>query len=318
MLRVYRITTGGIAEVSTPNIESLLKSGEKLLVDIIGPNEEHVALMRDVFHFHPLAIEDTQNERQRPKVEEYGSHLFTILNLVELQGHEVEFRELDLFLGEQYVVIVHEKEEDLLRRLIYRCNMHAYGSIPLTVGFVMYALLDLVVDSYFPVLDELGEEIDRLSESVLSNPRQEFLQRLFHIRHTLNEIWHISGQQRDMFSVVTRENSIIVRDDALRYYLRDVYDHLLRIYDIANMFRDTLTNVVELYMSSFSNRLNVTVKRLTMMTIAIGVLTVISGFYGMNFERTWPAFNSPAGVPIVMFIMLAALGLVLYFVRRLE
>jgi magnesium transporter len=121
-----------------------------------------------------------------------------------------------------------------------------------------------------------------------------------------------------MFSLLTRDNSHLIKEESLRYYLRDVYDHLLRISDTVNTFRDMLSNVVDLYMSAVSNRLNIVVQRLTVITIGVGVLTVISGFYGMNFDHTWPPFAADWGVPFVLVLMVVALIVIALVVWWLE
>ena len=175
------------------------------------------------------------------------------------------------------------------------------------------------MDSYFPVLDTVGDEIEEMNEAILERPQKETLARLFQLKRTLAEMWRVAGQQRDMFSLLTRDNSHLIKEESLRYYLRDVYDHLLRISDTVNTFRDMLSNVVDLYMSAISNRLNIVVQRLTVVTIGVGVLTVISGFYGMNFEQTWPPFAADWGVPFVLVLMVLALvgiALVLWWLER--
>jgi magnesium transporter len=119
----------------------------------------------------------------------------------------------------------------------------------------------------------------------------------------MNELWRIAGYQRDLFTVLTREEQHFIQDESLRYFLRDVYDHILRISDTVNALRDALSNVLDLYITSQSSRLNIVVWRLTIVTIIIGAMTVIGGFYGMNFERTFPPFDAPWGVPFTLGLM---------------
>lgn len=314
---VYILGERGFQPVDTDDIPALLASDKVFWIDMIGPTQEHIRVMRDVLGFHPLAIEDTINQRQRPKVEDYGEVIFTILNTISVVDGEVEFAEVDLFVSRRYLVTVHEKAEPLIEHVIRQCGTTNNG-VPVSVGYAVYALMNRMVDDYFPILDRIGDEIDDLNERILEKPRQEDLNRVFRIKRMLTEIWRVSGQQRDMFSYLSRDDSRIVSDQVLRYYIRDVYDHLLRVSDTVNTFRDTLSSVVDLYLSSFSNRLNVTVKRLTVLTLGIGIMTVISGFYGMNFEQTFPPFEAPWGVPFVLLLMLAGLGALALYVRRME
>lgn len=314
---VYVLGEKGFHPVAEPDIPALLASDTVFWIDMIGPTHDHVGLMRDILGFHPLAVEDTINQRQRPKVEDYGDHIFTILNTISVVDGDVEFAEVDLFVNQRFLVTVHEKAEPLIEYVVRQCNTTTH-TLPITVGYAVYALLNKMIDDYFPILDDIGDEIDALSEAILEYPKQQDLTRLFRLKRMLTEIWRVTGQQRDMFSYLTRDDSTIVSDQILRYYVRDVYDHLLRVSDTVNTFRDTLSNVVDLYLSSFSNRLNVTVKRLTVLTIGIGIMTVISGFYGMNFERTFPPFDAPWGVPFVLLLMLMGMGALWLVVRRMD
>lgn len=298
----------GFELAESPDLAALLASPETIFwADMEGPSQEALRVMREEFQFHPLAIEDTTNQRQRPKVEEYGEVLFTIVNTVEHRDSTLVFRELDVFLGPNYIVTIHSQQEAVISHVMNRCqNRLRYGQ-RVSLGYLLYALVDAVVDSYFPVLDSIGDDIETMSESILERPRKETLERLFRLKRTLAEMWRVAGQQRDMFSLITREDSRLIEDESLRYYLRDVYDHLLRISDTVNTFRDALSNVVDLYMSAVSNKLNIVVQRLTVVTVGIGVLTVISGFYGMNFEHTLPTFDTVWGVPFVLVLMLLTL-----------
>lgn len=298
----------GFELAESSDLAALLASPETIFwADMEGPSQEALRVMREEFQFHPLAIEDTTNQRQRPKVEEYGEVLFTIVNTVEHRDSTLVFRELDVFLGPNYIVTIHSQQEAVISHVMNRCqNRLRYGQ-RVSLGYLLYALVDAVVDSYFPVLDSIGDDIETMSESILERPRKETLERLFRLKRTLAEMWRVAGQQRDMFSLITREDSRLIEDESLRYYLRDVYDHLLRISDTVNTFRDALSNVVDLYMSAVSNKLNIVVQRLTVVTVGIGVLTVISGFYGMNFEQTLPTFDTVWGVPFVLVLMLLTL-----------
>jgi magnesium transporter len=319
-MQIYILNAqGGLKIEETADVAALIKESETIFwVDMVGPTTEDIRVMRDVFKFHPLAIEDSTNQRQRPKVEEYGDILFTIVNTVVLEAMELDFRELDVFVGPHYIVTVHEKNEPVIERVVSRCKHRLEYGQQITIGFLAYAIVDTVVDSYFPVLDTIGDEIENMNESILDRPRKETLERLFRLKRMLAEMWRVAGQQRDMFNVLSRENSHLIQEESLRYYLRDVYDHLLRISDTVNTFRDMLSNVVDLYMSAVSNRLNVVVQRLTVLTVGVGILTVISGFYGMNFVQTWPPFTADWGVRFVLALMVLTVIVILFVLWWLE
>lgn len=319
-MRVMRFTAAGKEDLAAPDLPGLLAQPEGVLwVDMIGPSQDDIALLHDVFHFHPLAIEDTYNQRQRPKVEEYKEHLFLIFNPVDKYTDELVFRELDVFVTHTAVVTIHEVEcEPIIEHVQKRCVAHQEAGQKISVGFLIYALADAVVDSYFPALDEIGDQMETLSEAIIANPRRDDLNRVFRLKRALAEMWRVAGQQRDMFNVFTRLESQYIGEEIARYYMRDIYDHLLRISDTVSTFRDTMSGVIDLYMSSVSNRLNMVVQRLTVVTIGVGLLTVVSGFYGMNFEHTWPPFSAPWGVPFVLMLMLIGLIGVGMVLRRLE
>jgi magnesium transporter len=316
-MRITLFSHGGISEEPAATLVSLLASGRGLVwVDFTGPTEEDVRAMRKIFNFHPLAIEDTRNQMQRPKVEEYEDNLFVILNPVSAHAEKgASFRELDVFIGRNYIVTVHPDDEPAIDETRKRIG-YSIAEDDTSTGYLLYLILDTVVDSYFPILDEVGERIDELESIILSNPSRQALNNLFRLRRTLLELRRVVAPQRDMFNVLTRRDLLFVDQKFLQYYLRDVYDHLLRITDMVDTYRDALTSTVDLYMSAVSNRLNQIVNRLTVITIIIGVLGAVSGFYGMNFEHTWPPFSAPWSIPFALAFMASVTALLLLVFRR--
>ncbi len=314
MLRLLTWSGGHAVEVAREELATLLSHRATVWVDIVGPDDEEAALMRDVFHFHPLAIEDTRNQHQRPKVEEYPDHLFLILNPGALVEGDVAFRELDVFLAPHLVVTVHPEPEAMVGEASRRLSRQFPKDI--TPAHVLYALLDTAVDSYFPMLDELGDEIEQLEDMVLEQPNREALNRLFNLKRQLVMMRKVVTPQRDAMTLLNRRDLPYLDTHKLTYHLRDVQDHLLRIGDMLDTFRDLLSSGIDLYMSATSNRLNRVVNRLTVVTIVIGVLAVITGFYGMNFDHSWPPFHASWGVPFVLAVMVAAVVTIVATLRR--
>ncbi len=322
-MRVYRLHGDIFEPVNEGELKLLLADPtNSLWIDMDGPSPYHQSVMRDVFHFHPLAIEDTLNGRQRPKIEEYADHLFAIVNAIGREDDEersIAFREIDIFVGSNYLVTVHDGPEPCIEAALERCTTPGRAvNGEMSVSFAFYAVIDRVIDDYFPIVDDIGDEIDSISERILERPHQSELKRLYNLKRGLAEIWRVTGQQRDMFLILNRYDRLLDRSGRLAYHLRDVLDHVIRISDMVSTYRDMLASVVELYMSSFSNRLNITVKRLTVLTLTIGILTLISGFYGMNFAQTWPDFDNPLGVPITIGMMILGVSSVLLYIRRLD
>jgi magnesium transporter len=316
VIRLLTAGKRGLEETHPSKLKSVVAAGTFAWVDITGPDDDEAALMRDLFHFHPLAIEDTRNQHQRPKVEEYPKHLFLILNPGELVDCEVRFRELDVFVASHLLVTVHPADEPAVAEAERRAS-RLFPDSP-TAAHVLYALLDTVVDGYFPMLDQLGDEIDELEDLVLEKPSHETLERLFRLKRQLVVLRKVVAPQRDAMTLINRRDLPYLETEQLSYYLRDVQDHLLRIADMADTFRDLLSSGIDLYMSATSNRLNRVVNRLTVVTIVVGVLAVITGFYGMNFEHTWPPFGAAWGVPFAIATMAAAVAIAVGVVRRLS
>ena len=308
-VRILSYRAGTVREARPDELPGLLASAEGAVwVDITGPEPADLAVMRDQFRFHPLAIEDTINQRQRPKIEEYPGHLFIILNPGEAAGTRFTFRELDAFVGERYLVTVHPKEEPVVEAAARRVE-RLCGQGPISSAALLYVLVDTVVDTYFPMLDRIGDRIDEVEAEILRRPRDEALHRLFRLKRGLVEMRKVVAPQRDMFNVLMRRELPYLSQPDLQYHLRDVYDHLLRVTDMLDTYRELATSSVDLYVSATSNRLNRVVNRLTMVTVVIGCLAVITGFYGMNFERTWPPFAADWGVPFTLVLMAAAVAL---------
>ncbi len=314
-------------------IETLLKSETEIFwVDIFESTDAEARILRDVFKFHPLAIEDTRNHRQRPKIEEYEGYLFLIVNSISVIGttdqsvqksadniyHDLTFREIDLFIGRNYVVSVHNAHETIIEQAKRRFS-NLGTSFSMTTSYLLYTLLDVVVDEYFPVMDMFEEEIGSLEDTILESPDQKHLNRLFELKHMMLHMWRVVWPERDMLSTLAQPHILnFTQDNNSQYYLRDVADHLLWIADMLSTYRDTLTTVIDLYMSSVSNRLNRVVNRLTILTLVIGVLTVVSGFYGMNFTYNWPPFDAPWGVPFVLLLMFVGIAGMLLLLRRIN
>jgi magnesium transporter len=306
----------GYRELNKPEIDAALGNADSVVwFDMTGPTADDTRFMREVLKFHPLTVEQVLDHKQRPKVEEYPDHLFAIMNSAHVDGQDVYFRELDIFVTRNVVVTVHRFPEPAVDQARKSVN-EICTTKGMTVGFLLYSLIKVMVDSYFPVLDKLEQQLERVEDEVIERPTQDKLQRLFQLKRAVAEIWRISAQQRDMFSLLMREESPYINHTTLRLYLRDVYDHLLLIHDQANAVRDNVATAVDLFFSSQSQQLNQYVNRLTLITIATGILAVVTGFFGMNFEVMWPlSMDNPGGV---YFVVAAVILVIVLFWAILE
>lgn len=317
-LKLYTIDAGGPQDVSFDQLARLLERDETVFwCDITAPDEHDIRLMREVFKFHPLAIEDAANIdfEQRPKLEEYDNHLFLILNTAKLEDTTLIWHEIDVFVGRNYITTVHHEPLPAVGAALNRLKDRPLGKTP-TVGHLLYVILDVVVDNYFPLIESVGDLIEEIEDDVLQHSHPKSLRQLMGLKRSMRNLWRILWPEQDITRYLTNSEHAFIDLNGLDYYFRDVHDHLLRAVDLVNTFRDTLTSVMDLYMSSVSNRLNRVVNRLTIITIAIGVLTVVTGFYGMNFAQTWPPFDDPNGVLKAIGIALLAEFALLYYFRR--
>lgn len=285
-------------------------------LDIQGPGEDDFKLLEKVFGFHHLTIEDIQHQDQRPKLEEYHGYTFIVIFTGALAADgEVKFREHHMFVSKDYLVTVHDEPAELLVELAGRIKR----SPELTKGnpgFLTYLVIDELVDSLFPLLETLDQRIDGLEDQILAKATPELLGDIYKLKHHIIELRKFIGAQRDLFQRLIT-HSIDIHGEELTLYWRDVHDHLIRQYETVDSLRDLLTGAMDVYLSTVSNRLNNTMKALTVIASLFLPLTFLTGFFGMNFlyltgnlEPSTPSFA------IGIVVMLLSVGIQFYFFRR--
>ena len=281
-------------------------------IDVDNPTADDLRFLEHTFGFHPLALEDTINQKQRPKAEEFEDHLFIIVNAFDADYASDPFQELDIFVGKHYFVTLHTKEESALDGLGRRIQSPP-SNFTMSTTFLLYALLDEVVDGYQALLERTEDDLQQLSSRILQNADKSMLTQLFATQQLLGEVNRILLPHLDILKILISHELVFIEKDSL-YHLRDISDHLLRSADLTRQLRDTTSNLLNLYVSAESNQFNKNITRLTLLTITIGTLTIISGFYGMNFTSTFPPFSSAWGVPFVVLLMalVSSMGFILY------
>lgn len=319
-MKITRISSGEINELSPGDLSaSLAKKDGALWLDMPKPTEEDVRVLRDVFNFHPLAIEDATKQGQRPKIEEYEGYVFLTAHAVRPGAKRITdiiLDEVDIFFGPGYVVTTHRDTVPALDEARARLG-RAPANLRGMADYALYTILDTVVDSYFPVIDALDVALDRLEDRLFVRPSSQTLDRLFALKRSLLQMRRVAAPMRDFFNVLTRRDLPFISRQTL-VYLRDVYDHLLRITDLIDTHRDLLSGALDIYLSVVSNRLNEVVRRLTMITAIFALLAVITGIYGMNFDRAFPSFDWSYGFPFTIGVMLLLVGVLLLVFRRLR
>jgi magnesium transporter len=261
-------------------------SGAKVWLDLAAPTDDELRLLTDVFHFHPLAVEDAVAEVHHPKIESYGDYLYLILHGIDYQRSREEqafhTHDTDFFLGSNYLVTIHDGQTRSVAGVQEICgrNDHVLGEGP---GALMHRIVDRMVDNYRPEIDQLEEWLDELEAEVFESPRKETLREILSVRHDVTALRRIATPQRDAVSRLTRREFPQIGDE-LTYRFRDVYDALVRIADESLMFQDRLTSLVDAHYSNVSNRLNEIMRVLTVLTVIVAPLTLVAGIYGMNMR----------------------------------
>jgi magnesium transporter len=288
-----------LSGVGRDDIEHRLGSGEFFWLDLPALGDEEITWMRDTFHFHPLAIEDAMHFGQRPKLEEYDGYVVLVLYGSGVAGPEwvgspgaaghtptagdiESVSEVHCFVAEKYLVTVHRDDCPAFGGLAKR--MHIHANIGDTPAQLFYKVADALVDSYFPVLSELDDRIDVLQAQVISKPTNEQLGQLLDYKSSLITLRRVITPQRDLFAgLASGVTSLPGYDDEAQRYFRDIYDHLIRLSDLVDSYRDLLSGTTDAYLSVVSNQLNLVMKQLAVIATVFLPLSFLTGFFGQNF-----------------------------------
>jgi magnesium transporter len=279
----FKVVVPCLTQIDETTVRDHLKHDQFFWLDLSAPRHEDVEKLRELFGFHPLALEDTEEFRQRPKLDDYGDYIFLVFYgcLPEDAQDEDPLQEVHLFISGQYLVTIHDKPLPALDEQ----REALVGRVLHSEQFVLYRVLDALTDSFFPRLSQMDDEIDELEAAVLSSPTDLQLQRLFSLKRQLISMRKVLSPQRDLFA---RSIDQIAELPGLeldeRDYFRDIYDHLIRISDLIDSYRDLLSGATDLYLSTVSNRQNDVMKQLTVIATIFLPLSFITGFFGMNFS----------------------------------
>ncbi len=289
-------------------------------VDVKGfGSQEFLEQLAEVFGIHRLQMEDVVNVYQRPKLEDFQDYLFIISRVMERKDGVLRNEQLSIFLGKSYVLTIQEDYEDLLdpvRDRIRKGRGIMRSSGP---GYLAYALMDTVLDNYFPILENIGDLLDQLEEELVENPSHDGLNKVLAIKRDLIVIRRAIWSEREKINEILRSHSPLFLEGS-RFYIRDTYDHAIQILDIVESYKEVTASLMDVYHSSVSNKLNQVMKILTIISTIFIPLTFIVGVYGMNFSRHNPEDNSIlpmnmpelyspygyVGVMLLMFIIIVA------------
>lgn len=293
-------------------------------VDVQGLGSEDILQrLGKVFGLHPLVLEDVVNVPQRPKVEEYPEQVLMILRMVTPRedGQRFFSEQVSLILGKHHLLTVQEEPEyDCFGPVRERIRASKGTIRKQNADYLAYALLDAIVDGFFPVLEAYGEELEELEDEIVAHPTSRNLEKIHQLKRDLLAIRRAIWPQRDAINCLIRDQNPLISDE-VRLYLRDCYDHIVQVLDMVETYREVASSLMDVYVSSVGNRMNEVMKVLTIISTIFIPLTFIAGVYGMNFDPqkpgNMPELELPYAYLVCWLVMLAiAAALILFFKRR--
>jgi magnesium transporter len=286
-------------------------------IDVDGIHQVDILeQLGECLNVHPLVLEDVLNTEQRPKLDDYGEYLFVVLKMFQYDDRsgDMEAEQISLILGADFVVSFQEKPGDVFDPIRERIRNNKGRIRKMGADYLAYALVDAIVDHYFVVLEQVGEKIELLEEELVTDPTPETLQTIHDLKRDMiflrKSVWPL----REVIGGLERGESSLI-GDSLDVYLRDVYDHTIQVIDTMETFRDMISGMLDIYLSSVSNRMNEVMKVLTIIATIFIPLTLIAGVYGMNF-RYMPELEWPWGYPMVWLVMLGIAVVMLVYFRK--
>jgi len=284
-------------------------------LDISDPKSHDFELAAKELNLHPLAVEDAQQRHERPKIDQYDDHYFIVFYALEEPSPGVVREvEISIFMSQNAIVTVHEG--DFTARAAVEKRFRE-GKLQ-TTGLLLHALLDTIVDQYFKIVDALGDRVELLESMVVGGEAPDYdtsIRELFVLKRDLVRIRHLIAPERDVLTVLVRGDIRELRETGRRAYFQDVYDHISRVTDEIDTFRELTSNVIDAHLASVSNRLNEVVKVLTSMATVLLVLTVVTGFFGQNWKFI-PYDSEPLFFASLIFMVAVAAGTAYYFRRK--
>ena len=289
-------------------------------LDLEEPTEAESRVLSEVFRFHPLAIEDTLQDYGHPKIDTFEDHVFIIVHGIDFSRLNIERSldintlELDLFFGQRYLV-THHGEPSLKSIKDLHKDVCEPGHRPWTAVRLLHRMLDRLVDNFLPVMDQVGVKLELLEDQIIHNPAPDLLEKVLDAKKSIQRIRRMTAHQRLILESLARGHLELIERDSLAFF-RDIYDHFVRVADLAEAYREGAQSAVEAYLSMSANKTNEIMKVLTQISTVMLPLTFIAGIYGMNFD-IMPELRWVYGYPFAVGLMVVtAAGLLIWFRRR--
>lgn len=325
MIRILSWDINGNLSTNTPlsACDKLLSSPHSLFwVDIFdAPYEEVQPILCDIFHFHPLAIEDALEETHVPKINDWGEYIYLVAQTLDeksLSSEQFSLQEVDLFLGPNYLVSFHQTActtiDVIWERIQKMPRFFEQGSLHL-----LYLLYDEIANSFFKLTDQVVVQLSEIEDDLFSNPDQSMLPIVFSLKRDILQLRQSISFQRDVINKLTRGDFPLVPKEAT-FYFRDVYDHFIRLFEIVESLQDLTINTLEIFLSVVNNRMNSIMKTLTIITTLFMPVSFLTGFFGMNFFKPIMDFGEWTGQLVFLVVLLAVLlfplFMLVYFFRK--
>jgi magnesium transporter len=304
-------------DLDPDRIDTFISDPSNLLwLDIDTAEHPDLTLLTREFNFHELALEDATRQHERSKVVEYDGYYFMVFHAVHLESppEALRFSQISIFISANYLVTVHQGLLHQIEESAARWRLNA-EKISRSAGTLLYSILDSIVDEYFPVIDGISDKVEEIEASVFERFQPEALEEIFKLKRSLLQMRRVVSPERDSINVVLRRESPVFGTAAFPYF-QDIYDHLVRVTDAIDVYRDLLASAVDAYLSMASNRLNEVMKTLTSVSIPLMTGALLAGIWGMNFAHM-PELHWRYGYPMALAIIAGvSIAISVYFHRR--
>lgn len=319
MMEILLACDGDVTKGTLDDVRQARQTKDREIVvwiDVTQPTVEELKTLQGIFGFHDLAVEECQDQLTKPGIADYETHCFIVIHVPASPTEpEPEVIELNVFLGHNFLVTVRHQPVRTLSVLREHC-FKQNAILGRGADFAFYSIMDDITDEYFQTLERLDDEVDELEDQIMTEPTRETLNRIFLLKRQLVRMRRIAGPQREIFAMLNNREFPYIKQRTL-IYLRDVHDHLIRVYELIDSMRELLTGALDAYLSQRSNQMNEVMKTLTILTTIFMPMTLISSIYGMNFvympELKW-AWGYPFAISLM--VMVGVLMLVVFKWRK--
>ncbi len=317
MLRVLIRTTDGQTELANDlaTATKALQDPSRLVwVDAESESPESIDRLADAFGLHPVTRDDFRQRNERPKVEEFEHYTFIVVQAIErFERDRALVQELHCAFRANALLTVHEHALESVQKVYERITKDV-AEAPANASLLVYLISDALVDTFFPHLDKLGEDIDNLEDAVLGPAARAHMPRIFACKRLLLQLRKIVSPQREVYNALSRRDSPFI-DPHAAVYFRDVHDHWVRAYEMLDSYRDLVANTLDAYLATVSNRLGQIMKQLTVIATIFMPLSFLTGFFGMNFDAI-PYKQSWLLMLALLFMAALPVGMLIVFLRR--